>query len=88
MPRRADEHARRPALCFGCRARGLSHGAASADDLGLRPARQRLAEPGMCTRRRGLDLDHAYKAMDWLGEIDAAGRSTAEAVEEALYRHR
>jgi hypothetical protein len=36
----------------------------------------------------GLDLDHAYKAMAWLGEVDAAGRSTAEAVEEALYRHR
>ena len=36
----------------------------------------------------GLDLGHAYKAMAWLGEIDAAGRSTAEAVEEALYRHR
>jgi hypothetical protein len=36
----------------------------------------------------GLDLDHAYKAMAWLGEIDAAGRSTAETVEEALYRHR
>ena len=34
------------------------------------------------------DLDQAYKAMAWLGEIDAAGRSTAEAVEEALYRHR
>jgi Transposase DDE domain len=36
----------------------------------------------------GLDLNHAYKAMAWLGEVDAAGRSTAEAVEEALYRHR
>jgi hypothetical protein len=36
----------------------------------------------------GLDLDHAYRAMAWLGEVDAAGRSTAEAVEEALYRHR
>jgi hypothetical protein len=36
----------------------------------------------------GLDLDHAYKAMAWLGEVDAAGRYTAEAVEEALYRHR
>src|SRR5207344_2144403 len=35
-----------------------------------------------------LDLDDAYKAMAWLGEVDAAGRSTAEAVEEALYRHR
>ncbi len=36
----------------------------------------------------GLDLDRAYKAMAWLGEADAAGRSTTEAVEEALYRHR
>jgi Transposase DDE domain len=36
----------------------------------------------------GLNLDHAYKAMAWLGEVDAAGRSTAEAIEEALYRHR
>ena len=36
----------------------------------------------------GLDLDHAYKAMAWLGAVDAAGRSTAETVEEALYRHR
>jgi DDE family transposase len=35
-----------------------------------------------------LDLDHAYKAMAWLGEVDATGRSTAEAVEAALYRHR
>jgi hypothetical protein len=44
----------------------------------------RLRVPGA----RGLDLDHAYKAMARLGEVDAAGRSTAEAVEEALYRHR
>ena len=36
----------------------------------------------------GLDLDHAYKAMAWLGRVDANGRSMAEAVEEALYRHR
>ncbi len=35
-----------------------------------------------------LDLDHAYKAMAWLGEKDASDRSTAEAIEEALYRHR
>ena len=35
-----------------------------------------------------LDLDQAYKAMAWLGEVDAAGHGTAEAVEEALYRHR
>ena len=26
--------------------------------------------------------------MAWLGEVDASGRSTAEAIEEALYRHR
>ena len=44
----------------------------------------RVSVPGA----EGLDLDHAYKAMAWLGEVDAAGRSTAEAVEEALYRHR
>lgn len=36
----------------------------------------------------GLDLDDAYKAMAWLGEVDAEGRGTAEAVEEGLYRHR
>jgi hypothetical protein len=36
----------------------------------------------------GLDLDHAYKAMAWLGAVDAGDRSMAEAVEEALYRHR
>jgi hypothetical protein len=36
----------------------------------------------------GLDLDHAYKAMAWLGAVDAEGRSMAEAVEETLYRHR
>jgi hypothetical protein len=36
----------------------------------------------------GIDLDQAYKAMAWLGEIDAAGHGTTEAIEEALYRHR
>jgi Transposase DDE domain len=36
----------------------------------------------------GLDLHHAYKAMAWLGAVDATGRSMAEAVEETLYRHR
>ena len=46
-----------------------------------------------CSRVRvpgaeGLELDHAYKAMAWLGAVDAAGCSTAETVEEALYRHR
>jgi hypothetical protein len=40
-----------------------------------------------------LNLEHAYKAMAWLGEtIDAEkappGRSRTEAIEEALYRHR
>ena len=35
-----------------------------------------------------LDLDDAYKAMAWLGEVDEQGRSTAETIEEALYRHR
>jgi hypothetical protein len=33
----------------------------------------------------GIDLD---QAMAWLGEIDAAGHGTTEAIEEALYRHR
>ena len=46
-----------------------------------------------CSRVRvpgaeGLELDHAYKAMAWLGAVDAAGCNTAETVEEALYRHR
>ena len=43
---------------------------------------------GHNTKAGGLDLDHAYKAMAWLGAVDADGRSTAEEVEEALYRHR
>jgi len=46
--------------------------------------RQSLRIPGA----DGLDLDDAYKAMAWLGAVDEQGRSTAEAVEEALYRHR
>ncbi len=37
MPQRAEEPRRRPALFLRCRARGLSHGAAPADDLGFRP---------------------------------------------------
>jgi transposase len=36
----------------------------------------------------GLTLDHAYKAMAWLGETNDDGRSTAEVIEETLYRHR
>ncbi len=35
-----------------------------------------------------LDLDHAYKAMAWLGEDIGDGRVMSEAIEEALYRHR
>src|SRR6202051_2798285 len=46
--------------------------------------RQGLRIPGA----DGLDLDDAYKAMAWLGAVDEQGRSTAEAVEEALYRDR
>jgi hypothetical protein len=71
MPRRAEEPRRRPALFLRCRARGLSHGATPADDLGFRsPCHDwcsRVRVPGA----EGLDLDHAYKAMAWLGEVDA-----------------
>jgi hypothetical protein len=35
-----------------------------------------------------LTLDHAYKAMAWLGEDIGEGRTMTEAIEEALYRHR
>jgi transposase len=35
-----------------------------------------------------LTLDHAYKAMAWLGEDIGDGRTVTDAVEEALYRHR
>src|ERR1700746_1325747 len=45
---------------------------------------RRVRVPGA----EGLDLDHAYKAMAWLGALDKEGRSTAEAVEEALYHRR
>ena len=37
---------------------------------------------------QGFGLHHFYRAMAWLGEVDASGRSTAEAIEDALYRHR
>ena len=46
--------------------------------------RQGLRIPGA----DDLDLDTAYKAMAWLGEVDKSGHSTAETIEEALYRHR
>jgi DDE family transposase len=36
----------------------------------------------------GLSLDHAYKAMAWLGAVSDGARSTTDAIEEALYRHR
>lgn len=35
-----------------------------------------------------LALDHAYKAMTWLGEEIGNGRVMTDAIEEALYRHR
>jgi hypothetical protein len=35
-----------------------------------------------------LTLDHAYRAMAWLGEDIEEGRTTTDAVEEALYCHR
>jgi hypothetical protein len=37
---------------------------------------------------QGLMLDHAYKAMAWLGEDIGAGRTMTDAIEEALYQHR
>ncbi len=46
--------------------------------------RQGLRIPGA----DDLDLDTAYKAMAWLGDIDKHGHGTAETIEEALYRHR
>ena len=56
----------------------------SGSDRHANDWRSRVRVPGA----EGLDLDHAYKAMAWLGALDAEGRSTAETVEEALYRHR
>src|SRR5512144_901005 len=35
-----------------------------------------------------LTLEHAYKAMAWLGEDIGQGRTMTDAIEEALYRHR
>lgn len=35
-----------------------------------------------------LTLEHAYKAMAWLGEDLGQGRTMTDAIEEALYRHR
>ncbi|HSA66718.1 MAG TPA: IS1634 family transposase [Methyloceanibacter sp.] len=46
--------------------------------------RQSLRLPGA----DDLTLDHAYKAMAWLGEAIGQDRTMTDAVEEALYRHR
>jgi Transposase DDE domain len=35
-----------------------------------------------------LTLDHAYRAMRWLGEEIGQGRTTTDAIEEELYRYR
>jgi hypothetical protein len=45
---------------------------------------QRLRIPGA----EALTLEHAYKAMAWLGEEAGDGRPMTDTVEEALYRHR
>jgi transposase len=45
---------------------------------------QRLRIPGA----EGLTLEHAYKAMAWLGEEVDQGRCMTDVIEEALYRHR
>jgi hypothetical protein len=45
---------------------------------------QRLRIPGA----EPLTLEHAYKAMAWLGEETADGRPMTDTVEETLYRHR
>ena len=39
-------------------------------------------------RAEELTLDHTYRAMTWLGEEIADGRTTTDAIEEDLYRHR
>jgi hypothetical protein len=46
--------------------------------------RQSLCFPGA----DDLTLDHAYKAMAWLGEKIGQGRVMTDVIEEALYRHR
>ncbi len=45
---------------------------------------QRLRIPGT----EPLTLEHAYKAMAWLGEETVDGRPMTDTVEETLYRHR
>jgi hypothetical protein len=46
--------------------------------------RQSLCFPGT----ENLTLEHAYKAMTWLGEAIGQDRTMTDAIEEALYRHR
>jgi hypothetical protein len=56
----------------------------SGSDRHAHDWRQRLRVPGA----EALTLDHAYKAMAWLGEETADGHPMTETVEEALYHHR
>src|SRR5512134_1028568 len=52
-----------------------------------RPAdhwRRGIVVPGA----ESLTLEHAYKAMTWLGEAIGQDRTMTDAIEEALYRHR
>ena len=56
----------------------------SGSDRHAHDWRQRLRVPGA----EALSLDHAYKAMAWLGEAAADGHPMTDTVEEALYQHR
>lgn len=56
----------------------------SGSDRHANTWRQSVRVPGA----DGLTLDHAYKAMIWLGEDIGQGRAMTDAIEEALYRHR
>lgn len=56
----------------------------SGSDRHAHDWQQRLHIPGA----EALTLEHAYKAMAWLGEEAADGRPMTDTVEEALYRHR
>jgi hypothetical protein len=61
----------------------------SGSDRHARTRQQTLEIPGVA----GLTLNHAYKAMAWLGEPIGGGdsgqmRHCTDAIEEALYHHR
>src|SRR3954465_12600916 len=56
----------------------------SGSDRHAHDWQQRLRIPGA----EALTLEHAYKAMAWLGETVADGRWMTDVIEEALYRHR